>query len=85
MVEAISVILPSSMYSSRLCCCFLLRYCISSRYSSIPLEPRNVSTSETTLLMSPVEAEVPFSLCSRMLADSAMIRATVVFPTPEGP
>ena len=30
-VEAIRVTLPSSMYSSRDCCCFLLKYCISSR------------------------------------------------------
>jgi hypothetical protein len=30
-VEAIRVICPFSINSSKLCCCFLLKYCISSR------------------------------------------------------
>ena len=36
-------------------------------------------------LMSPVEAVVPLSLQSFLPAWAAMIRAAVVFPTPEGP
>ena len=39
------MILPFSMNSSRLCCCFLLKYWISSRYSSTPLGASMVSTS----------------------------------------
>ena len=47
--------------------------------------PENVPTSATTSRMSAVDAEVPFSLWSVMEVLSAMMRATVVFPTPEGP
>ena len=36
-------------------------------------------------LISPTEAEVPFSLYRVMLLLLAMIRARVVFPTPDGP
>ena len=37
------------------------------------------------LLISAVDADVPLSLCRRIFADSAMIRAIVVLPTPDGP
>ena len=47
--------------------------------------PEKVPTSATTSRISAVEAEVPFSLCSVIEVLSAIMRATVVFPTPEGP
>ena len=84
-MEAIRVREPFSMYSSRLCCCFLFRYWISSRYSRIPLHPARVPVWAMISLISPTEAEVPFSLYRVMLLLLAMIRARVVFPTPDGP
>ena len=80
-----SVTEPSSMHSSRLCCCFLFRYWISSRYSRMPPAPASVPISLSTALMSPVPQEVPLSLCSVIPLFSAMMRATVVFPVPDGP
>ena len=82
-MEAIRVIFPFSIYSSRDCCCFLLKYWISSRYKRIPLGAANVSSSATTSRISAVEAVVPLSRCRRRFVVRAMIPASVVFPTPE--
>ena len=84
-MEAIRVTLPSSIHSNRLCCCFLFRYWISSRYSRMPPAAASVPISLSTALISPVPQEVPLSLCRVMPLFSAMMRATVVFPVPEGP
>ena len=59
-VEAMRVILPFSMNSSRLCCCFLLKYWISSRYSSTPLGASMVSTSAMMAFTSCRDAVVAF-------------------------
>ena len=85
MVDAISVIFPFSRNSSRLCCCFLLKYCISSRYSSIPLGASMVSTSAITFFTSCKDAVVAFSVYSVLLACFAIMLATVVLPVPDGP
>ena len=85
MVDAISVILPFSMCSSSVCCCFLLKDWISSRYRSTPLGASMVSSWETISLMSEVEAVVALSLQSLRFVRSAMMLATVVLPVPEGP
>ena len=85
MVEAMRVILPFSMCSSRVCCCFLLKDWISSRYSSTPLGASMVSSWETISLMSAVEAVVALSLKSFRWVRSAMMFATVVLPVPAGP
>ena len=77
--------LPSSIHSNRLCCCFLFRYWISSRYSRMPPAAASVPISLSTALISPVPQEVPLSLCRVMPLFSAIMRATVVFPVPEGP
>ena len=79
------VIRPSSMNSSRDCCCFLLKYCISSRYSSTPPGVRKVSSSSIIFLMSAMPAVVALSLRRERLVRWAIIRATVVLPVPEGP
>jgi hypothetical protein len=47
--------------------------------------PEKVPISATISRISAVEAEVPFSLWSVMAVLSAIIRATVVLPTPDGP
>ena len=85
MVEAIRVIFPFSICSSRDCCCFLLKDWISSKYSSTPLGAKNVSSWDTISLMSAVEAVVAFSLNRVRLVCLAMMLATVVFPVPLGP
>ena len=54
------VILPFSRNSSRLCCCFLLKYWISSRYSSTPLGAIMVPTSPMTFFTSCSDAVVAF-------------------------
>ena len=84
-VEAMSVILPSSINSSSDCCCFLLKYCISSRYSSTPPGVSNVSSSAIIALMSEMPAVVALSLRNVRLVFSAIILATVVLPVPDGP
>ena len=76
---------PFSICSRRVCCCFLLKYWISSRYSRIPFGAARVSTSPTSALMSAVEAVVAFILCKVRLVVRAITDATVVLPTPEGP
>ena len=85
MVDAMRVMEPSSMYSSRVCCCFLLRYWISSRYSTTPSMASKPPRSAMRALISPVEAVVPFRRYSFLPAPAAMMRAAVVLPTPEGP
>ena len=84
-VEAMSVMRPSSMNSSSDCCCFLLKYWISSRYSSTPPGVSMVSSSAIICLMSAIPAVVALSLRRLRLVRWAMMRATVVFPVPEGP
>ena len=84
-MDAMSVILPSSINSSSDCCCFLLKYCISSRYSSTPLGVRSVSSSDIIALISAIPAVVAFNFRSVRLVFSAIILATVVFPVPDGP
>ena len=76
---------PCSTHSRRLCCWRLLKYWISSRYSKIPPLPPSVPISLSTDLISLVEAVVPLSLCRRIPLPAAMMLATVVLPTPEGP
>ena len=85
MVEAIRVTVPCSTHSRRLCCWRLLKYCISSRYKRMPPDAPSVPMSESTDLMSLVEAVVPLSLCSCIPLPAAMMLATVVLPTPDGP
>ncbi len=85
MVEAISVTLPFSMHSSKVCCCFLLKYWISSRYSSTPFIPSKVPVLCTASLISAVEAVVPLSFTRCLSVFLAIMEATVVLPTPEGP
>ena len=80
-----SVILPVSMNSSRLCCCFLLKYWISSRYTSAPFGARKVSSSSMIALMSAMPAVVAFRWYSLRSVCCAMMDATVVLPTPDGP
>ena len=80
-----SVILPVSMNSSRLCCCFLLKYWISSRYTSAPFGARKVSSSSMIALMSAMPAVVAFKWYNLRSVCCAMMDATVVFPTPDGP
>ena len=77
-----SVIFPVSMNSSRLCCCFLLKYWISSRYTSAPFGARKVSSSS---LMSAMPAVVAFKWYNLRSVCCAMMDATVVLPTPDGP
>ena len=84
-MEAISVMLPFSMNSKSVCCCFLLKYWISSRYSKTPFTACSVFTCATTSRISAVEAVVPFNLHRCMWLCFAMMDATVVFPTPDGP
>ena len=84
-VDAISVIRPSSINSRSDCCCFLLKYWISSRYRSIPPVPMSVEVSAIISFISEREAEVAFSFRSVIPDPSAMIRAAVVFPVPGGP
>ena len=76
---------PCSTHSSRLCCWRLLKYWISSRYSKMPPAAPKVPISASTDLISLVEAVVPLSLCSCIPLPAAMMLATVVLPTPEGP
>ena len=71
-MEAISVIFPFSMYSSSDCCCFLLKYCISSRYKSTPFGVKSVSSSAIMPLMSDVPAVVALSLWSALPDFSAI-------------
>ena len=85
MVEAIRVILPFSRNSNRLCCCFLLKYCISSRYSRIPFGAIMVSTSAMTFFTSWRDAVVALRVYSAFFACLAIMLATVVLPVPEGP
>ena len=85
MVEAMRVIFPFSMNSSRDCCCFLLKYWISSRYSSTPSGARRVPISAIMSLISEIEAVVALSRWRGRLVRWAMMLATVVFPVPEGP
>ena len=85
MVEAIRVSLPFSINSNRLCCCFLLKYWISSRYSKIPPGASRVPTSAIMSLISCRDAVVALSRYRVLLVFSAMMLATVVFPVPEGP
>ena len=85
MVEAIRVILPFSMNSSRLCCCFLLKYWISSRYSSTPLGASMVSTSAMMAFTSCRDAVVAFRWYRAFSVRLAMMEAMVVLPVPEGP
>ena len=84
-VDAMSVMRPSSINSSSDCCCFLLKYCISSRYSSTPPGVSSVSSSAMISLISASPAVVAFSLRRVRLVFSAIMRATVVFPVPDGP
>ena len=79
------VTVPCSTHSSRLCCWRLLKYWISSRYKRMPPDAPRVPMSARTDLISLVEAVVPLSLCRRMPLPAAMMLATVVLPTPEGP
>ena len=51
----------------------------------MPPAPASVPISLSTALISPVPQEVPLSLWSVMPLFSAMIRATVVLPVPDGP
>ena len=51
----------------------------------MPPAPASVPMSFSTALMSPVPQEVPLSLWRVMPLFSAMMRATVVLPVPEGP
>ncbi len=85
MVEAMRVILPFSMNSSRLCCCFLLKYWISSRYSSTPLGASMVSTSLMTAFTSCRDAVVALRWYRVFFVRWAMMLAMVVFPVPDGP
>ena len=50
----------------------------------MPPAPASVPMSFSTALMSPVPQEVPLSLWRVMPLFSAMMRATVVLPVPEG-
>ena len=61
MVEAMRVMDPFSINSSRDCCCFLLKYWISSRYSSTPPGAISVPTSPMMSLISWREAVVALS------------------------
>ena len=47
--------------------------------------PLSVSVSATICFISAIEALVPLSLCIVILALFAIILATVVLPTPDGP
>ena len=86
MVEAIRVIFPFSINSSRVCCCFLLKYWISSKYSKIPFGAVKVfSASVKISRRSAVPAVVPLSFRKARLVCLAMIDAKVVLPTPDGP
>ena len=51
----------------------------------MPPAPASVPISLSTALISPVPQEVPLSLWSVMPLFSAMMRATVVLPVPDGP
>ena len=51
----------------------------------MPPAPASVPISLSTALISPVPQDVPLSLCSVMPLFSAMMRATVVLPVPDGP
>ena len=77
--------LPSSRNSSSVCCCFLLKYWISSRYRRTPFTASIRSKPETISRMSAVEAVVPLSLQSFRFVCRAMREASVVLPTPGGP
>ena len=85
MVEAMRVTSPLSMTSSRDCCCFLLKYWISSRYSRMPLGAIMVPTSPITSFTS--ERDPVVALIRRRVRPDclAMMFATVVFPVPDGP
>ena len=85
MVEAMRVSFTFSMNSSRDCCCFLLKYWISSRYSTTPSGARRVPTSAVMALMSAREAVVALSRWKGRPIRAAAISATVVLPVPEGP
>ena len=85
MVEAIRVNDPFSINSSRLCCCFLLKYWISSRYSRMPPGASSVPTSAMMSFTSCKDAVVAFRRYSVLWVFSAMMLATVVLPVPEGP
>jgi hypothetical protein len=63
----------------------LIEYWISSRYSNTPLGAISVSSRAMTALMSAVPAVVPLSLTSSRSVVSAMMRASVVLPMPDGP
>jgi len=80
-----SVIEPFSINSSRLCCCFLLKYWISSRYRRMPFGASMVSSSSMIARMSASPAVVALSFRSVRFVFSAMMRATVVLPVPDGP
>ena len=77
-MDAMSVMRPSSMNSSSDCCCFLLKYCISSRYSRMPPGVRRVSSSAIIALMSEIPAVVALNLLRLRLVFSAIMHATVV-------
>ena len=76
---------PSSMYSSRLCCCLRLKYCISSKYSRMPDAPNIPPVSARIALTSASEAVVALSLWNAMPDAAAMTEAAVVLPVPGGP
>ena len=80
-----SVMPPFSMCSSSDCCCFLLKYWISSRYSRMPSGAIIVPSWATTSRMSWAEAVVALRRQSFRRVRRAIRLATVVLPTPEGP
>ena len=51
----------------------------------MPPDAPSVPMSASTDLMSLVEAVVPLSLCNCIPLPAAMMLATVVLPTPDGP
>ncbi len=84
-MDAMSVIEPFSINSSRLCCCFLLKYWISSRYRSTPLGAIMVSTSPMIAFTSCRDAVVALRWYRVFFVRWAMMLAMVVLPVPEGP
>ena len=80
-----TVMRPSSMNSNSDCCCFLLKYWISSRYSSTPPGVSMVSSSEMIFRISEMLAVVAFRRRRVRFVLAAMMLATVVLPVPDGP
>ena len=76
---------PFSINSSRDCCCFLLKYWISSRYSSTPPGAIRVPTSAMMSRTSCREAVVALRRYRVRWVRLAMMLAMVVLPVPEGP